>query len=330
MAPSSPGSHAGAPSSTPNAAEQHVDTAAAVSGRRGHGLRAVASVLAAVVVLGAGVGLALRFYRGEARGILVSQSRNRPVAFATLRTAAGSIRTDSAGRFDARGLRLGTTRVTVSATGFPPFTATIVVRPFVVSENRITLPDASLVVRISEVAVEPAAVKSSSVKVGRVTATVGASGTAELKGLPAGPALIRASAPGHEPAVTTFTLSPGGNEVYIRLNLTPAETYLRYLQAYKSRRAAAAYAYLHPDVRRLESLRTFTRDMQGWGAPISVTLGKTRMLASWTSPYTKNAYTEVAEMNRTLVGKSSGGLYTNTMSQHWARVDGLWLRVDIR
>ena len=38
------------------------------------------------------------------------------------------------------------------------------------------------------------------------------------------------------------------------------------------------------------------------------------------------AYTNVAEIHRTLVIEKQGGRYSSALPQHWVKVDGLWLR----
>ncbi len=290
-------------------------------------------VVAAVVfaslltVIGAG---AFLFADRAAQGALVSLTTGQPIAGATIRTVSDSVKTDDSGRFVLPKLRIGTQVVTVTVEGYAPFEASLQVPVAGATLSTIKLPDASVTVHVEEVAVQPQAIASAEVKIGSTAASLTPSGTYELKGLKPGPTVVEVTAPSsHEPTKTTLTLKPGKNDVRVRVYLTPAETYSRYFQAYKSGRWSSAYAYLHPDVAKRESLATFTKDMQAWGTPLSLTMNGTRMLPRWTSPYTDVAYTNVAEIRRTLVGVRRGAHYANTTPQHWTNVGGLWLRVDI-
>ena len=72
-------------------------------------------------------------------------------------------------------------------------------------------------------------------RVGGVEASRTATGRYEIKGLRPGAAAIKVTGPSHESTETSVTLKPGENEVEVGVSLTPAETYSRYFQAYKSR-----------------------------------------------------------------------------------------------
>lgn len=279
------------------------------------------------LALVAGVAAFLLFPR-SAEGVLVSLTTGQPVAGATVRSVTGAATTDGSGRFTLRDLRLGRHPVTVTATGFPAFDAEVAVRPFSAEGNRLALPDAAVTIRLEETALQPKPVRGAAVLVGRQAGSSVATGTYELKGLRAGPATITVTCTSHEPTRTSIVLASGRNEVVVRLRLTPAETYSRYFEAYKAGQWRAAFAYLHPDVAKRESLASFTADMKDWGTPLSITMNRTKMLARWTSPKTTETYADVAEIDRTLVTQKAGGRYVSSLPQHWVNVRGLWLRVD--
>ncbi len=284
-------------------------------------------MVAAVLLIVTAGAAALRLSRGDARGTVVSLTRGTPIPGASIQSPSGSVVSDRFGRFAVPGLPVGSNAVTVAVPGFEPFTATLTVSSVNTIRNRIILRDATLKGALAEVAAEPQTVTSATVQVGPATATVGPDGEFEIKGLRPGLVVVRASGPGHELTETTLTLSPGGNEATAAIWLTPAETYRRYSETLAFGHWAIAYSYLHPDARRTLSLSAFTKLGQQGGTTISVTIGKTRMVAHWRSPYTKRRYDNVALVDRTLIYQVLGTRYTDNYSQHWVNLGGLWFFV---
>lgn len=263
---------------------------------------------------------------GEARGVLVSLTGERPIAGATIQVGSQVATTDPSGRFSLQAVPVGANVATVTVQGFPPFQANLNVEGQSASEATITLKDSALKAAVVELAIEPTAIPSCTVFVGEATATVGPDGRFEVVGLPPGPIVVRVAAPSHEPTETTITLLPSSNEASIDLSLTPEQTYLRYFEAYKFGRIVLAYKYVHPDIRKKQSLRVFTKDMQSTTA-VSLVFGKTRTLAKWKSSLSKKSYSNVAEIDRTYTGEYLGTRFTDNASQHWVKVAGIWFLI---
>lgn len=295
-------------------------------GRRSNTL-IILSATGVVLLLALSVA-AFLLYPRTAGGAVVSLTSGEPIAGAIVRGPFGEVKTDDAGRFALGNLRLGTYPLTVMAKGFAPFNTSVKVGAFGRDGGELKLPDASVTVRVKETALAPKPVKAT-VSVRKQKASAAATGTYVLKGIPTGTTTITVSAPNHMEKQTAVDLKPGTNEIVVHMSLTPAETYVRYFEAYKSRDWKTAYAYLHPDVAKVEPLATFTEDMKGWGTPGSIKMGKTRMLKSWTSPQTHKTYREVAEIHRTLFTDLKGARMQSALPQHWVYVEGLWLRVDL-
>jgi hypothetical protein len=268
-------------------------------------------------------------YGRTARGSVVSLSTGRPLAGVAISSVQGTATTNAEGRFELSGLRIGTHPVTVTAAGFAPFDATVRVGALGGAESQIAVPDAKLTVRIDEVAVDLKAADGVKVTVGGLTASRVGTGTYEITGAKPGRVTVAASGASYEPTKTTLALKPGANSVTLRVRLNPWETYSRYFQAYKSGRWAVAYAYLHPDVAKRESLATYTADMKAWGVPVSTSLQSANRLPSWTSPKTGVTYRDVVELHRTLVTNKGAMRYVTALPQHWANVGGVWMRVDL-
>lgn len=238
---------------------------------------------------------------GEAKGVVVSLTSGRPIAGAKVETGSQVTTTDPSGRFSIQGVPVGANVATVTVQGFPPFRASLNVDARSSSDATITLKDSALTGAVVELAIEPAAVPSCTVSVGEATAAIGPDGTFEVVGLPPGPIVVRVAAPSHEPTETTITLLPASNEASIGVSLTPEQTYLRYYEAYKFGRMALAYKYVHPDIRKKYSFKTYTKEMQSTTA-VSLVFGKTRMLARWKSSMSKKSYLDVAEIDRIYTG----------------------------
>lgn len=265
----------------------------------------------------------------SARGAVVSLTSGQPIVGATILSPEGTATTDGSGYFVLRKLHLGAQVVTVTVDGFPPFEAKLQVRPIGTTETRLKLPDASVTVHVEETAQQPRGLDDAKVTVGGVAAKRVATSTYELVALKPGSADVAVTSQGHESTSTSIPLEPGENEVTVQVELTPAETYVRYFEAFKASRWSDAYAYFHPDIKKTETLAAFSKNMQIWGAPEGMTVEGTRTLPTWTSPATNMSYTDVVEVRRKLDGKSRAGRYSNTGTSYWVNVGGLWLRVDM-
>lgn len=282
----------------------------------------VLALIAAVVVI------APRFLKGTAEGTVVSSSNNAPIANAKISTRARTVKTDASGHFQIQRLPLGSIPVTVAVAGFPPFRVVLQSKALSVTQKKITVPDASLTLTLREAASQPATVAAPTVLVGGATVLPNAAGAYVIQGIPPKSTPIRVSGPDYETTETVMALSAGSNSVQVQLSLTPKATLMRYYHAFDLKDWKADYAYLHPDVAKRESFAAFEKDMQRWGTSTSLVVSDVTMLPRWVSPAGK-VYPNVAAITRTLKGKGSSGLYTSTATQHWASVNGVWLRVDV-
>jgi len=260
---------------------------------------------------------------GDVRGRLVSQTSGKPIAGAAVKLPSGTVTTDADGAFTAIGITLGEVQASISASGFEAFSAALTAAKSGAATVTIELPDASVQLRVKEVAVEPSAVEGGIVHVGEATAAVQPDGSFEIKGLPSGPTTVTVEAASHETSTGIFVLVAGANAETMSLSLTPKATYQRYYDAYSFRRYKAAYKYLHHDMLRKEPYKTFKKDMD-LGTSISLKMGAQRVLRSWRSGVTKRTYHDVVEIDRAYVYEWFGRKYTEKISQHWVKVKGIW------
>jgi hypothetical protein len=283
------------------------------------------AILAGVglLVIGAATAGIVRFSKGDVRGTVVSLTQGRPVAGATITSAAGTAKTDSSGTFSVERLPIGTARVTVKVLGFQPFEATLKVESLAVTETTITIQDAALSGRLKELAAEPAAVSSATVQVARVATTLEPDGTFTVRGLPPGPVAVSVASPDHETTEATVTVHPGSNDTTVGLSLTPLETYRRFLVASQYHRDSVSYRYIHPDMRGRIRLSAWKKSEAGDEIK-SYRFGTVRLLPAWKSPVTKKTYRDVAAIDRTIEGQYLGIPYTQNYTQCWAKVDGVW------
>lgn len=272
---------------------------------------------------------------GSVQGRLVSKTSGQPVAGAVVRLPSGNVTTDEQGGFSATGLDIGTVQASVVASGFEPFTAKLTVAERVSATETVEFPDAALRVKVKERAVEPKAVRGAVVRVGEATATAQPDGSFVLTGLPSGTMTATVSASGHETSSTAVPLASGENAAAVTLGLTPLETYKRFRKAADFHRDSVSYRYIHPDERKLLSLKKW----KAWSGGVenrSVKFGDVRFLSKWKSPYTKKTYRHVAEVDRTEVGQVTdpkysdfGKVYTNNFSQHFVKLNGIWYLVHV-
>jgi Carboxypeptidase regulatory-like domain len=282
-----------------------------------------------LVVVIAALVIAPRYIKGTADGTLVGASSNAPITNAEIRTSTRAVKTDSSGHFELRHLPLGDVPVTVAVPGFSPFSATLHVKALSVTDTKLVLPDASLTVALREAASQPATVSAPTVLIDGASVLPDASGEYVARGIPPKNTTIRVSGEDYETTETAVALNPGRHSVVVVLSLTPKATLARYYHAFDQKDWKAAYTYLHPDVTKRESFATFEKDMKAWGTSTSLVVSNVTMLPRWVSPTTGKIYPNVAAITRTLAGKGPGGSYTNKATQHWTRVNGIWLRVDV-
>jgi len=267
---------------------------------------------------------------GDIRGRLVSKTSGKPIAGAVVKLPSGTVTTNADGSFNATGINLGEVRASIEASGFEPFSVILTVAKSGTATATVELQDASVQLKVKEVAVEPAAVEGAIVHVGEATAAVLSDGSFEIKGVRSGPTTVTVEAASHETSTGVFALVAGANAETMSLSLTPLATYQRFSKAYQFHRDTLSYKYIHPDERRRLSLKAWKK----WGSgveTISVKFGAVHMRAKWKSPVTKKTYKNVAEIDRTskyqVTGtqySDFGRVYTENFSQHWAKLRGIW------
>jgi hypothetical protein len=260
---------------------------------------------------------------GDVRARLVSKTSGKPIAGAVVKLPSGTVTTGADGSFNATGINLGEVQASIEASGFEPFRAILTVAKSGTATATVELQDASVQLKVKEVAVEPAAVEGAIVHVGEATAAVLPDGSFEIQGVPSGPTTVTVEAASHETSTGVFVLVAGANAETMSLSLTPKATYQRYYDAYSFRRYKAAYKYLHHDLLKKESYKTFVKDMD-FGTAISLKMGAQRVLKSWRSRVTKRTYHSVVEIDRAYVYEWFGRKYTEKISQHWVKVKGIW------
>lgn len=264
----------------------------------------------------------------QLKGTVVSATAGTPVSGAKVSVGTKSAVTTESGCFVLDGVALGKTALVVEAPGYPRKSLNLDVSsgatPLVVK-----LDDARLTGRVVEAAVEPKPVTDAVIRCGNTTAAVEPDGAFAVAGLPVGKLDVTVEIPAHETTTVALNLLAGSNTCTVTASLTATETYMRYYTAYKFCRYDFAYQYLHPDVRAKQSLSSYSKTMDGSGSTVSLTLGGTRLLPQWTSKYTKKTYSNVTEVDRTVVIDLGGAKSSDSMAQHWVKVDGIWLLVYV-
>lgn len=258
-------------------------------------------------------------------GRVVSASTGQAIAGASVAVSGATTSTAADGSFTLGGIKREQTAGVVRVKGYPDTRFTVSAAGTLL----IKVADSTLSVRVTENAVEPKAVDDYHVAIDGREVT----GTAGIGLLPPGSHLVKVSSKDHEDRQIAATLTPGSNEVTASLSLTPLETYRRFYYAGQFHRDAVSYKYIHPDERKVLSLKQW----QQWGAGTedkSIKFGDVRILGKWQSPYLKKTYLNVAEVDRTTEYQVTdakysdfGRVYTDNFSQHWVKVDGKWFLV---
>jgi len=291
----------------------------------------VAGLIAAILAVAA-TSLTGCSATSEVGGRVSSASTGEPVAGATVKLAGLTTTTGPDGTFTVSEVKRGETTGVVKVPGFPDTSFRVAVEGDEVTAA-VQVPDCTLDLVVEENAVEQKPVDEYTVELDGTEA----SSTVTLGPVPPGPRRIAVRAPGREDFETTITLKPGANKVPVALCLTPLETYKRFFAAGRYHRDSVAYKYIHPDERKKKlSLKKWKK----WGSGTedkSIKFGDVRMLGKWKSKYTKKTYSNVAEVDRTIVYQVSdakysdfGKTYTDNFSQHWVKVDGRWYLVHAK
>ncbi|MDP2181384.1 MAG: carboxypeptidase regulatory-like domain-containing protein [Actinomycetota bacterium] len=282
------------------------------------------------LVLPAAIGLTGCTSRLE--GKVVSASTGEPIAGAVVKVADSTSTTDGTGAFTFEGLKRQDITGTVEVEGFPPYEFSTDLQK---GNQSLTLkiPDYVLTVEVKEKALEPAEIATMTVTLDGIETT---STPAAFRRVAPGVHVLTVAADGHETHEATVTLEPGESTVKVELSLTPLETYRRFLEAGKFHRNKVAYSYIHPDERKLLTLKEWTKARSGLDMK-SIALGNVRMLKSWKSQLTNKTYKNVAEIDRSIEYQVTGTEYsdygqviTNNGNQHWVKLDGLWYIVHAK
>lgn len=186
------------------------------------------------------------------------------------------------------------------------------------------IDDAVLDGRVRELAVEDSHVPTPAVTLDGSTLTVSADGNFAAAHLHPGPHSLEVSAFRHDTQSMTIDLAEGRNSVTTSLPLTPEETYARYFNALKFRRSEVSYRYLFPDAKKDIPYS----EWQKWGPGPGMTTFRvhaSRVLPKWQSPITKKTYSDVVELDTTIVFGTGAGATEISYTQHLLQGrDGIW------
>jgi hypothetical protein len=277
-------------------------------------------VAVAVIAL-FGLSVLLGACSGSLSGVVVGKANQKPVPGATVKAGPKSAITDSAGRYAVDGLPTGATTVSVGATGYGLATSQVNVKR---GQNAldVALIDGQVAGSLTENAVEVLPIVKARVTIAGKAATV-SGGHFSAADVPVGPQVVTVSAPGHEAFAEKVTIAAGANAVPVKLNLTPAATYMRYYEAYRFDHWRLAYLYLHPDVRRHYSYQKFVKSMAG-EVTLSLKLFATKKLRTWHPSFAHKTYHNVVAIDRAYIYQDAYGTATDNATQHFQQIDGRW------
>jgi hypothetical protein len=261
---------------------------------------------------------------------VVSLSTGEAVAGAEVTVSDSSVVTDEDGRFAIPDLPRGAHAGVVSLEGFPR-------QEFSVDLSQgdqdlvVELVDSILNVQVSENALEPTEIAEVRIALDGIESTTS---PAVFRRIPPGDYALLLESNEHESYESTVSIEPGENTIAVELDLTPVETYRRFVEAQKYRRGEVGYGYLHPDERELISLDRWLTEAGKGIEVLSVTFGDVRLLDSWKSSLTDRTYENVAEVDRTIESQvidpqysDYGVTFSDSASQCWVKVEGLWYLV---
>ena len=279
-------------------------------------MRLVACVLASVALLVASG------CSGAVTGQVSSKSEQKPVPAATVTVGDQSVVSDASGRFTVKKVTTGSQKVTVNAEGYGPFTQSLEVKKGDNTLN-VTLEDGTVRGVLTENAVVREPINKSTVTVAGEKAKV--SGRRfELTGVPVGTQTVLVISAGHQKYKKTVEVVPGDNDLTVQLNLTPLETYMRYYAAYRFNRLREAHRFVHPDVKKHESFKAFSKSMKQGGIVVGIKIFGSRTLAKWHPAYAKKTYSHIAAIDRSVRYQDAYGAYSDNYTQHWQQIDGRW------
>lgn len=258
------------------------------------------------------------------RGKVTSSTTGKALKGATVSIGTRSAKTSADGSFVLSGVDPKAKELRLDVAGFSLQTVPIVGGAD--AGQAVVLEDSSVTIHLSEAAVEPVPPKGVVVSSGNTTLTPDAKGQIDLVGQQPGKLTLSVTGAAYETKTTALDLKAGSNEATITLSLTPTETYRRFSDSQKFNRYAIAWLYLHPDTQAYEkSIQNYAdpKRMAGYTL-VSMTMGQSHVLPSWTSETTKKTYSNVVEIDRTLVLQILGQTITDNLSQHWVKIGDLW------
>jgi hypothetical protein len=277
------------------------------------------SAVAAVVLLA----VALAGCTATVRGKVTSDTTGKAIKGATVFVGTQSAKTGSDGSFVLSGVDSKATELRLVVEGFSPQIVSIV--GGIESPQLVTLDDASVVIHLAETAAEPAVPTGAVVACGNTTMSPDARGQIRLNGQEPGHLTLHITGPIYEAETTAIELKAGSNEATVSISLTPTETYRRFSDAQKFNRYAVAWLYLHADTQAYhKSIQNYTDPKNNPGTYVSMTMGQSRILPTWTSTTTHKTYSNVVEIDRTVVTEYLGQTITDNNAQHWVEVNGFW------
>jgi len=274
----------------------------------------VLSVLGLLVVAGCS---------GAVSGQVSSKSAKKPVPAATVKVGGVSVVTDTSGRFTLDKVGTGDEPVRVAAEGFGPYSGRLNVQSGSNTLN-VVLEDGTVhgVLKENAEAREPITKAKVTLAGAPVSGVHGA--RFDATSVPVGEQTLVVATPGHATVKKTITVTSGTNKVTVVLDLTPAETYMRYYLAYRFSRYREGYRMVHPDVRKHYSYTKFVKDMKTGGTVLSIKFFGSRNLAKWRPAYMKKTYTHVVAIDRSIRYQDAFGSYSDNYTQYWQRTEGRW------
>jgi hypothetical protein len=262
---------------------------------------------------------------GTVTGQVLNSTDNSPVPAATVQIGEETATADGDGRFEIPKVKTGEQSVTVTAEGFGDFSDTLTVER---GDNSFTvaLENGQILGRIKENAeITDRVTKAQVTLAGTRVTSDGA--RFELTNVPVGEHEITVKLKGHRTARQTVTVEPGENQLEIMLDLTPAESYMRYHQAYVFGRMRAAYGMVHPDVRKRYSYSEFAKQKRETNDTVSIEwakVGRVKTVSKWTPSYMSKMYRHVALVDRSIRAQFLGMTLTDHTTQHWVDEGGRW------
>jgi hypothetical protein len=186
---------------------------------------------------------------------------------------------------------------------------------------------------IRDNAVVQKTVRNATVSVAGLPAAVDGN-TYSLTGVPSGMQTMIVAAPRHAKLTQMVLVLEGDNLIDVRLDLTPAETYRRYYQAYNHFHYRLAYKMLHPDERAQVPYKDYYEEMYFFTHPpfLSMRILKVVMVPTWRARWLHKTYRDVAVITTRRTYRLPGvdQLLVDRGDGHWIQIDGRWYRISSR